>query len=203
MVTDTIWYESPLFGVLIGAVIGFFTSFFAKILWNWYSRPIIELHGIRVYGITDIQGKEHKEIELEGEEHKEIFYSNRLIVINRGKSPAEDCKAYLLTEMGEKFTLKVAWVFPTNRESYTTTLNVNDEEFIDLCAMNYSGSKRLLSTERGYVIDSSHGYLPPGTFSGTVRITSKNTQAITREVQIYNQFGELKDDNSRLAAFIV
>jgi hypothetical protein len=75
MVTDTFWYESPLFGVLIGAVRGFFTSFFAKILWSWYSRPIIEISGIRVIGITDIEGEQIDEIVMEGEKHKEIFFS--------------------------------------------------------------------------------------------------------------------------------
>ena len=63
--------------------------------------------------------------------------------------------------------------------------------------MNYSHSKRLLSTERGYVVDSSHGYLPSGTISGTVRITSKNAQAITKEIQFYNEFGGFEDDHYR------
>jgi len=83
---------------------------------------------------------------------------NSVIVRNIGKSVAKNCKGYILC--GDKWKVKrrICWAISTERPN--ATINVNDDERLDVCAFYLSGPsninlkidppKIIVPTERGW-----------------------------------------------------
>jgi hypothetical protein len=69
-------------------------------------------------------------------------------------------------------------MLPDKNSGYTLTLNVQDKEYIDLCAVSHDGQNCLITTERGFSEETVDSYrrlplsLLQKDFVITVRITS-------------------------------
>ena len=115
-------------------IVGFVTAVAAGIiikLWlEHYFRPVLIIDGneailIRtiVLDANIVQGNVQND-----------FYANRIRVRNIGRSAAKDCKVYV--DYTENDVERTAWMVPNANSGYTVILNVEDREFVDLCAIS-------------------------------------------------------------------
>jgi hypothetical protein len=119
--SEQAWYSTQIFGVFIGAIIGFFISFIGKVCWNKYMSPDVRIEAVDVSPFhIDDQDQNVQNVP---------YQSNRIRTANRGKSAAIDCKVFLV--IGTRVE-RVGWMLPTNKEAFTNNLNVEDEEYVDL-----------------------------------------------------------------------
>ena len=112
------------------------------------------------------------------------FNANRIRVRNTGKSAAKDCKVYV--HYTEDDVERAAWMVSSANSGYTVTLNVDDREFVDLCAISDDLTQpRVIPLEHGYSgrVDSCTR-LPPGDLDITVRVTS-NARPTERRVRLH------------------
>jgi hypothetical protein len=94
---------------------------------------------------------------------------------------------------------------PYANSVYTPTLNVNDRDFVDLCAISDDANQsRDIPLERGYSenrIDSCTP-LPPGNLDITVRVTSSNASPTERRVRLYDAIDHFPNEPGRIVGFI-
>jgi len=123
------------------------------------------------------------------------YQSNHVKIINRGKTAAIDCKAFLVINTDSE---RVAWMLPTNKESFTNTLNVEDEEYVDLCAIEDNGTDRIILTKRGYGGSITAPGRVPGNLNARIRITSSNANKSERVIRIMDVIGQLTGDRHKI-----
>lgn len=194
-----------IFEVILGFVTAVGAGILIKLWIEHYFRPILVIEGneaivVRtIYLYTNIiQGN----VPIE-------YYANRIRVRNKGKSAAKDCKVYVdypheNTEH-EIDTERAAWLVPYANSGYTLTLNVNDKEFVDLCAISDDVNQpRVIPLEYGYTqgrIDSCT-LLPPVDMDIAVRITSSNAKPTERSVRLHTAVDHFVNQHGRIVEFI-
>jgi len=165
-------------------IIGFVTAVAAGIiikLWlEYYYRPVLVIDGnetiiIRQIGLRTGIAQGNAVV---------LFNANRFRVRDSGRSAANDCKAYV--HYNDNDVEHTAWLISNTNGEHTVTLNVEDREFVDLCAISDDVNlPRVIPLERGYPgnIDLCTR-LPPGARDIIVRITSSNARPTERRVRL-------------------
>ena len=132
------------------------------------------------------------------------YLANRITVRNVGKSAAKDCKAYF--DYREQ-TQRVAWLLPDRNSGFTIILNVEDKEFVDLCAIRSDGRFRIIPPEQGYVNDYENEYterLTPeaGEIDLTLRITSSNARPVKSTLRLHSTVDHFPNQPGRIVDFL-
>jgi hypothetical protein len=227
----------------VGGLAGGISLYFAQRLFDWYKRPILEIDremspipvmihldsGVRgvsggitlsplrrwlskIYGTPTVSG----DITLD----RIPYVVNRVRVMNRGKSAAENCKAILVVnDQAEKVSWHIA------RERYVMTINSQDWEYVDLCAVCATDIQALITSSRPIgagtegiqaltendvrwrIAPTEEGWQTPirnnrdlghHDIECTLRITAKNTDCAEARIRIREQ----PDNNGRIVHFL-
>lgn len=183
-------------------IIGFVTAVAAGIiikLWlEYYYRPVLVIDGnetiiIRQIGLRTGIAQGNAVV---------LFNANRFRVRDSGRSAAKDCKAYV--HYNDNDVERTAWLISNTNGEYTVTLNVEDREFVDLCAISDDVNlPRVIPLERGYPgsIDLCTR-LPPGARDIIVRITSSNARPTERRVRLHTGVDHFPEQHGRIVKFI-
>jgi hypothetical protein len=183
-------------------IIGFVTAVAAGIiikLWlEYYYRPVLVIDGnetiiIRQIGLRTGIAQGNAVV---------LFNANRFRVRDSGRSAAKDCKGYV--HYNDKDVERTAWLISNTNGEYTVTLNVEDREFVDLCAISDDVNlPRVIPLERGYPgsIDLCTR-LPPGARDIIVRITSSNARPTERRVRLRTGVDHFPEQHGRIVEFI-
>jgi hypothetical protein len=146
-------------------------------------QPIIEVQDDVLPIETDIEVENH---------NPTPFVVNRLIVINKGRSCAKDCKVYIRVEETKEIKRisniyqRVGWMLPDDNTALIVTLNVNIPEYVDLCAISKDARYLAFTNERGLKGKPNIDELPPLKFVKhpdielTVIVTCSNAQPAQR-----------------------
>lgn len=139
-----------------------------------------------------------------GQSEEVSYLANRITVKNTGKSAARDCKAYIDLE---ESTQRVAWILPDKNSGFTIIINVEDKEFLDLCAIRETNEYRIIPPEQGYVFRDEVDYVTmltsdQGVGELTLRITSSNAKPIERKVKLHNRVDHFPDQPGRIIEFL-
>lgn len=136
--------------IAIGAVA---LQFPFKLFWQSFHRPILEIDGVELSTLNIDMGTEW--IGTGGEWHYRV---NSVIVRNIGKSIAKNCKGYILC--GEKWKVKRRICWAISKERPNATINVNDDERLDVCGFYLSGSNivNLKKNPPKIIIPTEHGW---------------------------------------------
>lgn len=193
---------------LISVIGGFVSAVIAGIfIRRWldhHYRPILAIEGNEAIVVRTIS----PQTSIDEGNVRIDFNANRIRVRNRGKSAAKDCKVYVdypqnNTE-NERDTERGAWMIPYANSGYTLTLNVNDREFVDLCAISDDVNRpRIIPLEYGYGdrIDYCTP-LPSGVLDITVRVTSSNARPTERRVRLHTEVDHFHNRPGRIVEFI-
>ena len=174
--------EAPWFqGLLVGVIIAIFSPLVVKLLWDRHVRPNLSIDTEVVVSRFHLNNTDGKKIE---------YYSNRVIVVNNGKTSARECKAFLLSENNMD---RIAWLIPYKDAGYTNNLNAHDKEFLDVCAVSYDKSKRVATTERGYG-EEERDARPLNSETKRLKLKVSAANTAPAEVEIYF-VSEVKDDH--------
>ena len=183
-------------------IIGFVTAVAAGViikLWlEHYYRPVLVIDGnetiiIRQIGLRTGIAQGNAVV---------LFNANRFRVRNSGRSAAKDCKAYV--HYNDNDVERTAWLISNTNGEHTVTLNVEDREFVDLCAISDDVNlPRVIPLERGYPgsIDLCTR-LPPGARDIIVRITSSNARPTERRVRLHTGVDHFPEQHGRIVEFI-
>jgi hypothetical protein len=183
-------------------IIGFVTAVAAGIiikLWlEYYYRPVLVIDGnetiiIRQIGLRTGIAQGNAVV---------LFNANRFRVRDSGRSAAKDCKAYV--HYNDNDVERTAWLISNTNGEHTVTLNVEDREFVDLCAISDDVNlPRVIPLERGYPgsIDLCTR-LPPGARDIIVRITSSNARPTERRVRLHTGVDHFPEQHGRIVEFI-
>jgi hypothetical protein len=187
-----------LISVIGGFVSAVIAGIFIKRRLDHYFRPILVIDGNEAFTVSEFQ------LHSSGEKGHVSYFANRISIRNTGRSAAKDCKAYI--DYG-KNTQRAAWLIPDKNSGYTTTLNVQDKEFVDLCAISIDNLVRIIPAEQGYVNEFETEYatrLPPsaGEIEITLRITSSNAKPTERCMRLYSKFENFSKEPGRIVEFI-
>jgi hypothetical protein len=92
-------------------------------------------------------------------------------------------------------------------KNFTIKLNVEDTEFVDLCAIRSDGRFRIIPPEQGYVNEYENEYaerLSPeaGEIQLTLRITSSNAQPVERTLRLHSVVDHFPDQCGRIIEFL-
>ena len=184
---------------VISVIGGFISAVIAGILlrlWiSYYLRPILVIEGNESIITRVIYLKGSNDLD-------EVFYANRVSIKNIGRSAAKDCKAYIVYR--KDHVERAAWMIPDMNSGYTLTLNVQDSEFIDLCAVSQK-SIRVIPSERGYGTqhyEPIRSDLESKDLDLTLRITSSNTRPTERRLRIYAMVDHFPTYYSKVVEFI-
>ncbi len=183
-------------------IIGFVTAVAAGViikLWlEHYYRPVLVIDGnetiiIRQIGLRTGIAQGNAVV---------LFNANRFRVRNSGRSAAKNCKAYV--HYNDNDVERTAWLISNTNGEHTVTLNVEDREFVDLCAISDDVNlPRVIPLERGYPgsIDLCTR-LPPGARDIIVRITSSNARPTERRVRLHTGVDHFPEQHGRIVEFI-
>ena|GEM_PF-1002113 len=183
-------------------IIGFVTAVAAGIiikLWlEYYYRPVLVIDGnetiiIRQIGLRTGIAQGNAVV---------LFNANRFRVRDSGRSAAKDCKAYV--HYNDNDVERTAWLISNTNGEHTVTLNVEDREFVDLCAISDDVDlPRVIPLERGYPgsIDLCTR-LTPGARDIIVRITSSNARPTERRVRLHTGVAHFPEEHGRIVEFI-
>jgi hypothetical protein len=172
--------EFPFWATLFSGIFtGLAVNLLGHFLWNLHIRPTIEIED--VFAVESSIGADVAQI---GDHANPIQIDvSRIRIWNCGRSSATNCKAFLV--VGNQIE-RVAWMLPSEQEGGTVTLNVQDREFINLCARTRDRTLAFRSTERGLpdTILSARTSRIDGIIEGTLRITSSNAEMTERRIRI-------------------
>lgn len=184
-------------------IIGFVTAVAAGIiikLWlEYYYRPVIVIDGNETIIVRQIPLR----TEIAQGNAMVPFNANRIRVRNSGRSAAKDCKAYV--HYNDNDVERTAWMISNaNSSEFTVTLNVEDREFVDICAISDDANQlRVIPLERGYLGGiGSCTRLPPGDRNITVRITSSNARPTERNVTLHTNVDLFPNQHGKIVEFI-
>lgn len=183
----------PLF---IAFGLGIASGFFVKYFQDRYLRPVIKIQDDVFTAMISLK----KYSLLPGD--YDTYYANRIRVRNTGRSAAKDCKVYV--EYHKTILNRSGWMLPDRNSGYTVTLNVQDSEFVDLCAIREDGKQRILPLERGYTEGAVDlcTTLPNDINELAVRVTSSNAEPTERKVRLYNVINHFPGYYGRIVEFI-
>jgi hypothetical protein len=174
------WYWGLLTGIMIGLATGILSPLSVKWFWDKHVRPNLSIDTTVVISKFHLNDTDGKKVE---------YYSNRVIVVNNGKTSARECKAFLLSENNME---RIAWLIPYKDAGYTNNLNAHDKEFLDVCAVSYDKSKRVATTERGYGKEEKDARpLNSDTKSLKLKVSAANAEPAEVEIHFVS---EVKDD---------
>jgi hypothetical protein len=124
-------------------------------------------------------------IDHEVDGNKTRFIVNRLVVINKGKSGAKDCKVYVRIEERSRYQ-RVGWMLPDDNSAFTVTLNVNTPEYVDLIAISEDGRHIVFTDERGLKVKPGIELVEtlPGKIPAWVIVASSNAEPAERRFNI-------------------
>jgi hypothetical protein len=194
-----------VFEVVLGFVTAVAAGILIKLWIEHYFRPILVIEGDEAIVVRAIEL--HTNIVQDNVPID--YYANRIMVRNRGRSAAKDCKVYVDYPQGNREheinTERTAWLVPYANSGYTLTLNVNDREFVDLCAISDDVNQpRVIPLEYGYTqgrIDSCTP-LPPVDMDITVRVTSSNAKPTERSVRLHTAVDHFVNQHGKIVEFI-
>jgi hypothetical protein len=184
---------------IISVIGGFVTAVIAGLLLRlWiehFFRPILVIDGNDTIQVVDFHPKAPDGIDT-------LFRGNRIRVRNAGRSAAKDCKTYI--RHNENDIRRAAWLIPDNNVGYTLTLNVQDNEFADLCCIRDDGQLGIIPTEQGYIQKRFDAYVPLEDRWGiiNVRITSSNAGPLERTVRLHTAINHFRNQHGRIVEFI-
>jgi hypothetical protein len=171
------WFQ----GLLVGVIIAIVSPLIVKLLWDRHVRPNLSIDTdvvVKIFHLKDTNGK------------RIAYHSNRVKVVNNGKTSARECKAFLLSDNNME---RIAWLIPYKDAGYTNNLNAHDKEYVDVCAVSDDKSKRIATTERGYGEEEKDARsLSSDTNSIKLKISASN--AAPAEVELHFA-SEVKDDH--------
>ena len=189
---------------ILELVLGFVTAVLSgiaiKMIIDYILRPVLQIEdSSQSIIVRSFQMHSH-----DNERGHYSYLANRISVRNVGKSAAKDCKAYF--DYREQ-TQRVAWLLPDRNSGFTIVLNVEDKEFVDLCAIRSDGRFRIIPPEQGYVNEYENEYaerLSPevGEINLTLRITSSNAKPVTRTLRLHSTVNHFPDQHGRIVEFI-
>lgn len=107
---------------VIAAIGGLLFSIPVRFFWQVYTGPVFTIKGV-----------ERRICHL-GKNREWEYVANRIIVENKGRSAAKNCKGYIVVGEGKE---RVCWTVPKERPN--ATINAKDEERLDFCAFYKSG----------------------------------------------------------------
>jgi hypothetical protein len=181
--TEPLISES-LQGVLVGGIIGFFSGIVVPLALSRIDRPILNIDEQTV--VYDFNLNRY---DANASSQSDRFLGARIRIKNNGRTAAEDCKAFL--KVGKEMH-RVAWAIP--KEDSTVTINADDFEYIDLCAVSKVSEEkwiRIFTTERGYGEDQSKAKRHTGDESkggiierAELRVSAKNAKHCTKYLRI-------------------
>lgn len=185
----------PYFSIIAGFVSAVVAAIVIRLLIDRYKQPVLEIDGAII--IREFLLHSHTKGHVK-------YFANRVSVKNRGRSAAKDCKAYIDYEDN---TQRTAWLLPDRNSGYTIILNINDREFVDLCAISGIDHVRIFPPERGYENEFDTEYASrlwpsAGEFDITLRISSSNAKSTERRVRLHNRFKPFPNDPGRIIEFI-
>jgi hypothetical protein len=185
--------SDTLQGTIVGGIIGFGSSLGVGLIQNWLSRPIIciseetteVLFGYKFHrksvkqkdeliGITPIEKENERDFST-------VYVGTRIKVENRGRKAAENCKASVIIRENE---YRVGWMIP--KDDFTVTINANDVEYIDLCAISQD-QNRVLTTEHGYGdLPGEARKLENGNIDCYLKVSASNAKQCVKGIRISN-----------------
>lgn len=112
-------------GMAIG---GLLFSIPLRLFGETFNQPVLEIK------------KEFELAKLEISAGEWIYTVNRIIVENKGRSAAKNCKGWIIDGNNKK---RVCWIIPNERPN--ATINVKDTERLDFCAYYKEGPKDIKS----------------------------------------------------------
>lgn len=184
--------------VILGFVTAVLSGIAIKMIIDQILRPVLQIDDTNQSVIV-----RSFEIHSHDERGHYTYLANRITVRNVGKTAAKDCKAYI--DYREQ-TQRVAWLLPDRNSGFTITLNVEDKEFVDFCAIRSDGRFRIIPPEQGYVNDYENEYaerLPPeaGEIELTLRITSSNARRVERALRLHPAIDHFPNQPGRIVEF--
>lgn len=127
MIGVWLWYSGSIWGKdippVIIAIAGLMFQIPIGLFWTSYKRPILEIDGVE-FGELNI-GTEW------------VYKVNSVIVKNVGRSAAKNCKGYIL--VGDKWEGKKRVCWAVSAERPNATINVKDDERLNICAFYVKG----------------------------------------------------------------
>jgi hypothetical protein len=74
------------------------------------------------------------------------------------------------------------------KQDSTVTINADDVEYLDLCAISEDGTDRVFTTEGGYgeYVDSGR-HLNEGIIDAKLKVSAKNAKQCVKSIRILNQ----------------
>ena len=162
----------------LGTISGILAGVAVKLIVDYHYRPIIRIED------DDIQ----RGIDLTEDDGSTVhFVAHRIVVRNRGKTAAENCKPYINISKNE--IERAAWMLPDETKVYTVTLNVDDIEYVDLYAVTQDGLRCVIPTEVGYSKGRiAHCRLVVQGFEEIpLRITSSNAKPADKKIRIHGR----------------
>ena len=186
--------------MILGFVTAVLSGIAIKMIIDQILRPILQIDDTNQSVIVrSFQMHSH-----DNERGHYTYLANRITVRNVGKSVANDCKAYI--DYREQ-TQRVAWLLPDRNSGFTIKLNVEDKEFVDLCAIRSDGRFRIIPPEQGYLNKYENEYaerLSPeaGELQLTLRITSSNARSVERTLRLHSTVDHFADKRGRIVEFL-
>ena len=188
----------PYVSFIAGFVSAVLAGIAIQVIKDYIKRPILAIEGNESIIIRTINLRTNF---LQGEAYV-TFNANRIRVRNRGKSAAKDCKVYI--DYTENDVERGAWMISNPSSGYTITLNVEDREFVDLCAISDNLTQpRVIPLEHGYSdrVDACTP-LQGNIIDITVRITSSNASPVERRGRLQNEIDHFPGQHGRIVEFI-
>lgn len=152
-----------------------------------FFRPVIKIGQDTFFSIVNLR----PDLGLKVKE-EDLYTINRIVVRNIGRTAAKDCKIYLQYQLSAFPGLqRLAWLTSDKNSVYTTiTLNVQDEEYADFCAVSKDGKTILFPPDSGFNASEGIGScvsVPLSKYEGvefTIMITSSNATLHRRDFKI-------------------
>jgi hypothetical protein len=172
--------SDALQGAIVGGIIGFGSSVGVNLIKDYIKRPILSIgrrqtalgrtETVSYVGGADL-GRRYPILATRSD-----WTLTRIIVENRGKTAAKNCKTSLITKGTHEERL--GWMDP--EDDFTVTINAGDSEYIDLCVAN---------PEEGFALSTRHGfekiiYQMEGVTAGQIKVTTSNTKQCVRKIWI-------------------
>jgi len=126
---------------VIAAVGGLLFTIPIRFFWESYMSPILNIKGEPGFG--DL----HIDLYSIGRKEQLDYKTNRIIVENKGRSAAKNCKGYIVFKNSKE---RVCWTVPKERPN--ATINAKDEERLDFCAFYKSGRLSIMSAYGKYSV---------------------------------------------------
>lgn len=79
-----------------------------------------------------------------------LYHANRIVIKNECKTQQKVAK--LISNLVTMTLKRTGWMLPDKNAGYTVTLNVDDKEYLDLCAIDDNGMNLVVTMERGYTL---------------------------------------------------